>query len=227
MTKEEQANINMTKAYHKPGAPLQPIRIPHCDSTALGGRQSVRGWMKDLTDLANQTQIIATEEAICADAGLQAKDKRDRHAFEDKYNDHVSGKLGPRYAAFSIWRPLKQVTRDPLAMASWNQASNSPGLVIEPYNNRVQGYEGDWIKELAFLKVRPEAVEEAGDSGLKFYYVSNMQPHEVLFVKLFDTAGLGKDASEDVGCLHGSPDLGEAAYGDPRESVEVRCMAFW
>ncbi|KAF2159567.1 hypothetical protein M409DRAFT_60643 [Zasmidium cellare ATCC 36951] len=227
LTKDQQAEVDMKKTFHKPGPPLQPIRMPHCDSTALGGRQSVRSMKEEVTELAEKCGILATEEAICAKAALHAEGKGDREAFEEEYNDHVSGKLGPRYAAFSIWRPMKTVTRDPLAMAPWSHASQHGDFVVEPYDNRVAGYKGDWKKEFAMLKVRPEATKNEGEKDLKFYYVSNMEPDEVLFVKLFDTAGVGSQAKEEVGCLHGSPDLGDVAYGETRESVEVRCMAFW
>lgn len=226
MTKEQHAQVDMKKTFHKPGPPLQPIRMPHCDSTALGGRQTVRSMKAEVTELAEKCGIIAAEDAV----GLDAEGKSDRGAFEEKYNE---GELGPRYAAFSIWRPMKTVTRDPLAMAPWSHASQRSDFVVEPYDNRVSGYKGDWKKEFAMLKVRPAAVEGGGvgagtfERDLSFYYISNMEPDEVLFVKLFDTAGLGTRADEEVGCLHGSPDLGEVAYGEDRESVEVRCLAFW
>lgn len=220
LTKYQQGQIDMKKTFHKPGPPLQPIRMPHCDSTALGGRQTVRSMKEEVTKIAEKCGIIDAEDAI----GLDAEGKDDLSPFEEKYNE---GNLGPRYAAFSIWRPMKTVTRDPLAMTPWSHASQRSDFVVEPYDNRVPGYKGDWKKEFAMLKVRPEAVASGNEKDLSFFYVSNMEPDEVLFVKLFDTAGLGSRACEEVGCLHGSPDLGDVAYGEDRESVEVRCLAFW
>ncbi|KAK4506268.1 hypothetical protein PRZ48_004233 [Zasmidium cellare] len=222
LTKDQQAEVDMKKTFHRPGPPLQPIRMPHCDSTALGGRQTVRSMNEEVTQLAEKAGILAAEEDISGRASLQADRKGDRQAFEEQYNGNAVGKLGPRYAAFSIWRPMKTVTRDPLAMTPWSHASNRADFVVEPYDNRVPGYKGDWKKEFAMLKIRPEAAEDKSEKDLKFFYISNMEPDEVLFVKLFDTAGLGSNASEEVGCLHGSPDLGDVAYGESRESVEVR-----
>lgn len=224
--RDERNSIKMTESWHQPTLG-QPIRLPHCDSTALGGRQSLRLWQRELTDAANRANVITREDEIGSRGDLSATTRESREAFEEKYNDHAHAKLGPRYASFSIWRPIKPITRDPLAVVPWSEAMHHPEMVVEPYDNRNQGYNGDWTRELAMLKIRPECVDKTNDQRLKFYYVSEMQPDEVLFVKMFDTAGLGTDAKEEVGCLHGSPDLGEAGYGDARESVEVRCIAFW
>ena len=213
-------NLMAQKGWHKP-TPGQPIRIPHCDSTALGGRGSVRHWMKEMTNLASKHGILEHEDSICQQAGVKADEEASCKFIEDAYND---GKLGPRYAVFSIWRPLRPVTRDPLAMTPWSAVSKHSDFVIEPYMNRMQGVKGDWKKNLAMLKVKPSA---AALERPKFYFVDHMQTNEVLFVKMFDTAGFGEDATQELGCLHGSPDLGDAGYGDPRESIEVRCMAFW
>ena len=39
--------------------------------------------------------------------------------------------------------------------------------------------------------------------------------------------GLGEEAEEAGPPYHGSPDLGDAATGEGRESIEVRVVAFW
>lgn len=222
----EGAKVEMSKVWHRPVLG-QPVRLPHNDSTALGGRQSVRDWMTSLTKCATSAGIIDYEDSLRGAAETNPREQRNRDIIEQHYNDHKSGKLGPRYAVFSIWRPTAPVTRDPLALVPWNEVAKRSDFVIEPYLNRADGANGDWLKELAMMKIRPEALELNADSDLKWFYVSNMQPDEVLFVKMFDTAGLGDSSGVELGCLHGSPDLGAAGHGQLRESVEVRCMAFW
>ncbi|CAK1360341.1 hypothetical protein CB0940_06402 [Cercospora beticola] len=227
-TKEEEKGMQKNESWHKV-APLQPIRLPHCDSTAMGGRQSLRFWQKELTDAAERYGVLKAEEEVEEKFGLSSTERGDQTEFENLYNDHENVKLGPRYAFYSIWRPLKPVTRDPLALIPWSEVQKNDDFVLWPYENRVPGYKGDWKKELAMLKVKPEALSKIGseDKGLQFWYISEMQRDEVLFVTMFNTAGLGKGANQEVGCLHGSPDLGEAGYGEARESIEVKCMAFW
>lgn len=190
---------SMGKAWHRPVIG-QPIRLPHCDSTALGGRQSVRAWMTNLTECAAKAGILGHEDGLCNAAGVDPRDEASCDVIDKAYNDHGSGQLGPRYAVFSIWRPIAEVTRDPLALTPWSDAITSDDFVVEPYLNRVQGIQGDWLKELAMLKVKPDVLERKHEPNLKWYHVSNMQPDEVLFVKMFDTAGLGESTGEELGC---------------------------
>lgn len=125
---------------------------------------------------------------------------------------------------------MKPVTRDPLAMISYSELKQHAHdqFVIWPYENRLRGFEGgDWRREFELLKIQPGAVERELSPGLKFHYLSDMQTDEVLIVKLFDSAGLGDGATESIGTMHGSPDLGELAHGEERESLEIRVLAFW
>ncbi|KAF2485884.1 hypothetical protein BDY17DRAFT_294437 [Neohortaea acidophila] len=209
-----------------------PLRAPHSDYAALGGRQAVRSEVPGLRAAAEAAGIIAREDAICGAAGVPVDERAGKKALEKDYNGHANGKLGPRYAAFSIWKPLKPVTRDPLALLPWSSVQQVGDLKTEYYDNRFLKNKMAWIKEYATVEVRPDAVERIGNGSsdanqLEWYYISDMQPDEVLFAKLFDTAGLGNGAAEEVGSFHASPDLGDAAYGDVRQSIEVRCMAFW
>ena len=185
--------------------------------------------MKEVHDAAAAAGIHDVEDAICAEAGVEPNKAESRALMEEKYNDHAAGKLGPRYANYSIWRPIRTVTRDPLAMIPWKDVKSSQDHFIWPYDNRNQGFVGDWTRELAMMKIRPEAAEQDSgeDEALKLFYVDHLDSDEVLFVKFFDTAGLGQGAPDEIGCVHASPDLGDYGYGDARESIECRCMLFW
>lgn len=102
------------------------------------------------------------------------------------------------------------------------------------YDNKVPGpahLGGDFLKEYAVLGLDKTTVEDssdvAQDSGLKWYYVSAQDPDEVLFIKLFDSAALGDDAQHAGAPWHASPDIGDVNNSGPRESVELRVVAFW
>lgn len=216
---EKQDFKNMSKR----SLPATPVRLPHCDYTPLGARGSVRAWMKELKDAAEEFGVIHREDEICSAANVDPMKKESDEIVAARYNEH--GVLGPRYAAFSMWRGLKPVTRDPLAFSTYEEIENDGRFVVEPYLNRLPGLNGDWERELEMLKIKED--RKGAEGTLKWRYISRLQADELMFVKLFDSAGHLQRGPESDGVLHGSPDLGDAAYGDTRESIEVRVIAFW
>ena len=48
-----------------------------------------------------------------------------------------------------------------------------------------------------------------------------------MFIKLFDSAALGEDSEEAGAPWHASPEIGAVADDYPRESIELRILAFW
>lgn len=63
----------------------------------------------------------------------------------------------------------------------------------------------------------------------RWFWLPEQNPDEVLVIKLADShAGrVGQDGRMVAGSTaHGSPDMG-GAEGEPRESIEVRVIAFW
>ena len=215
-------------SYHLP-VPLPPTRIPHVDCTPLGGRRAIRFWRKDLHDAATRAGIIEAEDKICKAYGVKATEKNSDAILAREYNS--SGRFGPRYASFSVWRPLKKITRDPLALAvRKNLKGLDNDLHLWPYEIRNHGTDGDWNRELEMLRVKHHQSGETRDEvdeSIDWYYLPEQEPNEVLVFKLFDSAGLDASAKESEGVPHGSPDLGNAGYGDPRESIEVRLYAVW
>ncbi|CRG86466.1 hypothetical protein PISL3812_03472 [Talaromyces islandicus] len=211
----------------------QPIRVPHQDYTPLGARQSVRHQRDDIFRAGLETGVITAEDKICENHTFSAKDGKSDLVLAEEYNQE--GKLGPRYAAYSIWRPLKKIGRDPLALCPRTKKTanvNDGQYFYFHYDNKVPGpphLGGDFLKEYAVLGL--QSVGDSGDaaqvSTLKWYYVSAQEPDEVLFIKLFDSAALGEDARHAGAPWHASPDVGDANSSDPRESIELRVVAFW
>lgn len=60
---------------------------------------------------------------------------------------------------------------------------------------------------------------------IRWYYLSEQEPDEVLFIKLFDSATLGKDALDASATWHASLEIG-VVEEHPRESIELRVFAF-
>lgn len=231
---KKDANDAAEKPVHVPTG--QPIRVPHQDYTPLGARQSVRHLRDDIYKAGLQTGVIAAEDAVCRNHAISAESRESDSTIAAEYNK--KDQLGPRYAAYSIWRPLRTVRRDPLALCP--RANHDPNvvdgqLIYFHYENKVPGpanLGGDFLKEYAVLGLTERATEDCDDandnsSTLKWYYVSAQEPDEVLFIKLFDSAGLGEDSQHAGAPWHGSPNIGDADNSPPRESVELRVVAFW
>ncbi|KAH8697865.1 GA4 desaturase [Talaromyces proteolyticus] len=209
----------------------QPIRVPHQDYTPLGARQSLRHQRQDIYQCALESGILEAEDGICDGQPFSAESKESENLIFEKYNSVE--KLGPRYAAYSIWRPLKKVQRDPLALCPRTKFNQNDSLIYWPYLNKVPGHPdlgGDFLKEYAILGLDKFVCDSCGNNDfipLKWYYVSEQRTDEVLFIKLFDSAALGENTEHAGAPWHASPDLGDAKNGEPRESIELRVMVFW
>lgn len=209
------------------GAGVGPARLPHLDYTPLSARQCIRSWRQDIEHQARESGVIGAEDGICADLPFLATSAEANAVIAERYNRDG---LGPRYAAYSVWRPLGTVQRDPLCIAPRREDTGE--LVYYPYDLRVSGNAelgGDFLREVALLGVQGEEAGVGGavDAGaLKWYYVSKQTREEVLIVKFFDSAALG-GGEEAEAPFHGSPDIGDVCGEEGRESIEVRVIAFW
>jgi hypothetical protein len=81
------------------------------------------------------------------------------------------------------------------------------------------GVHGDFLTEVDMLQGKNAVTQ-------KWYYIKEQAPDEVLFIQFFDSHA--KKEGRVVGVPHGSPVLlGSEDEKEPRESVEVRCLALW
>lgn len=209
-----------------------PVRKPHMDYTPLGARQDIRCKSVDIYEAAKESGVIDYEDEICWKKSVRAPTAEANAAISESYN--AGGALGPRYAAFSIWRPLKKVERDPLTLSPRRETRTAPGEgVYWPYENRIPGpaeLHGDYLKEYAMLGVKskePAPDRNTEDKSMKWYYVKGQDADEVLFIKLFDSAALGEDSEHASAPWHASPEIGSVAGEEPRESIDVRVLVFW
>ena len=167
--------------------------MAHIDYSLTGLKDSVRYCRKDIKA-----------------AGQEALDAEDANAAEV-----------PRYASYSVWRPIKVVKRDPLAVCDWRSLDASKDLTR--INYRVLSginESGEYMMD-GWLVAPPEQPVQH-----KWYWMPEQTPEEVLILKFADTAA-EKDASIAGGCGHVSPVVEGMEDGDPRNSIEVRVFAFW
>lgn len=125
-----------------------------------------------------------------------------------------------RYAAYSIWRPIKQVKRDPLAVADWRTTD------FETFDHVEYRATSNVLESGEYMLEQLTQTPRAKDTGQKWYCKPNQSPDDVLFVKFADTAS-ERDKSIAAHCAHCSPILQGVEDEEPRMSVEARVMAFW
>ena len=120
-----------------------------------------------------------------------------------------SGLLKGRVMITNVWRPLKTITRDPLAVVDWNTVDPQKNFTRQHFK-----FEKHW-HELGQLTYNDEH---------KWYYLNQQEPSEPLVFKQFDS-----DAPADKGGFT----VGHSAFVDPeyadapaRESMEIKMFAF-
>jgi hypothetical protein len=117
--------------------------------------------------------------------------------------------LRRRFVGINVWRPLKPVMSAPLALCD--------GATLSTRDLKI-GYaanETDNAKPRATFNV-------AYNPSQRWYYFRDMQPDEVLLIKIADS-----DAGQVQGAPHSAIDDPSAGPdAPPRESYEVRALAF-
>ena len=177
----------------------EPVRGVHCDYTLKGLQNIIR--------LSNRSRINSK-----ASEAIEALN------YSTKMGTPYDG---PRFAAYSIWRPVKTVRRDPIAVAAWKSIA-AEDFVKFDYRAPAEGGKGEYLIEA--LSVKPA---KGGYDGHRWYWLPMQEPDEVLVIKLADSESEIRKGEVSPGTAHGSPVLNDVENEDPRESIEVRVLAFW
>jgi hypothetical protein len=180
-----------------------PAPKVHLDYSPDGSRVHIRKFHPGLTEAAKD--VIAVEDKLTAEA---------------KPMTEYAAAGGPRWALFSIWRPLKTVKRDPLALGDQRTFNSSDYLEIQiktPYLGReeLQGQTHDTGSYVA-----------RWSEGHEWFWIAEQEPEEVLVIGLFDSSMEGVNKASG-GTLHSSVELEGAENEEARESLELRCLAVW
>lgn len=111
------------------------------------------------------------------------------------------------------------VKRDPLAACDWRTVDQVNGLHDAEYRNVADNEKGEFMNTVRIV-LPPK------DDRQKWYYFSDQSPEDVLILKIGDTASDTSDIAS--GSPHGSPMLlGTEGLKEPRQSIEIRVIAFW
>ncbi|KAK5203971.1 hypothetical protein LTR20_002339 [Exophiala xenobiotica] len=184
-------------AQHGGASPAPKV---HLDYAPNGAREHIRYF--------HPTMAAASSKIIEAEEKLTSKGQSLRESY-------ASSGLGPRWALFSIWRPLKRVLRDPLALGdarTFLQEDYVPVMIKTPHLGISPGHTSTFDTE-SYLAHWSE--------GQKWYFVSNQEPEEVLVIGLFDSER-DKETVAAGGTLHSSVDLPGTENEEARESLELR-----
>ena len=181
----------------------RPAPKIHLDYAPVGARTHIRMYHPKLSDATKE--IIAAEDKLLA----EGKDLKQEYASSD----------GPRWALFSIWRPIKPVKRDPLALGdtrTFPDADYIPVNVKTP--NLGEGREGTHEAESYLARY---------SEGHQWYWIEDMTPEEVFIIGLWDSSREKDGGCSSGGTLHSSVELDDKENEEARESLELRCLAIW
>ncbi|KAI1806924.1 GA4 desaturase [Daldinia bambusicola] len=185
---------------HGAASPASKI---HLDYSAKGARTHIRNHHPGIAEAA--ADIIRREDALLG-AGQDLK---------DTYRD--SG--GPRWALYSVWRPLRTVTRDPLAVldcGTLREEDCVPVDVRTPYLGTET--EGTYLAEGLVARY---------SQGHKWCWIEGQKPEEVLILTFFDNDAEAEGRVAAGGAFHSSVEVPGTEGEVARESLEVRCLCIW
>ena len=203
-----------------------PAPKVHLDFSPLGARTHIRNYHRNVA--------LAAEPVIQAENRL-LKSGVKWNELKDHYPNSEDGDSGiPRFALFSIWRPLKTVHRDPLALSSCASFPTSDYVavdIVEPTGRHIPSHLAQMIdpthplerdsSEGAEQKTESEdtpthlansyvacAPGDAEGNSHGWHFISNQEPAEVLIIQIFDNemeATMGSQRGKNGRA--GSPDI--------------------
>lgn len=113
--------------------------------------------------------------------------------------------LAHRFMVLNVWRPIKPVQRDPLALCDWR--SVDPGTDIIPDRRVISGQTFEFGVPI---------FNEKHD----WYYLNEQLPDEPVIFKQ-----LSSDLTSNVTLLHSAFVDPDHSNDPPRESIEMKCFA--
>ncbi|KAH9864713.1 hypothetical protein J1614_010649 [Plenodomus biglobosus] len=111
-----------------------------------------------------------------------------------------------RVQIINVWRPIKTVQRDPLAVAEASSVDDKSLVVTE----------------LIYPDRKGETFSVKYDPGHRWFYKSGLTPDEVLIFKCFDSKLDGRARRVPHSAFH----IPGTEHKEGRESIEVRALVF-
>lgn len=142
-------------------------------------------------------------QQVHIDQSYKASLSRVPHHLPEEADELLKG----RVQIINVWRPIKTIERDPLAVADASSVSEEdlvPRALIYP--NR-QG----------------ETLGVKYNNGHRWYYRSGLSPQQVLLIKCFDSKTDGRARRVPHTAF---VDPSSASDAPTRESIEIRALVF-
>lgn len=180
-------------------------------------------------------------QQVHVDQTPQAAETRVRRHVEDEIE--AEELLKGRYQIINVWRPIQNPASDfPLALIDFRSTDPSDFVKVDllypkrqdsPNDNDDRGKEAlpdpNSMSSTQGYEVKGETYAVAPSDKHRFYYMKDMTPEEVMFIKCFDSRSQWYG---NQGIAHGTP---HTAFVDPqtapdapgRQSIEVRCLVFY
>ncbi|KAF5658208.1 gibberellin cluster-GA4-Desaturase [Fusarium denticulatum] len=122
---------------------------------------------------------------------------------------------GRRWGFYNTWRPLKPVRRDPLAC-------------VDYFTTKDDKHTTHWMDMPGINgPFRVDTQLTAANSEHKWYWLSDQQPDDVLFIRFFDSKHERDPDNVAGGTHHCSFHLPGTDDEEVRESMELKFIAFW
>ncbi|KAI2464823.1 GA4 desaturase [Annulohypoxylon bovei var. microspora] len=180
-----------------------PASKIHLDFSPKGARTHIRKFHPGLAKAA--ADIINHEDSLIED------DKDLKESYKD------CG--GPRWALYSIWRPLKTVDRDPLAVIGQGSFSKEDCVPVDVYFPCLgTGTEQKHLSESLVVRY---------SDNHKWHWIDKQTPEEVLILRFFDSDAEGNGFVAGGGSFHSSVELPGTENEAARESLEIRVLCIW
>ena len=152
--------------------------------------------------------------------------------------DDAKSLLHGRYQIINVWRPIQHPASDyPLAVIDWRSTQPSDFVKVDLLYPKNWDQLGDVAPEPASLdstkgyEVRGEQYAIAFNEKHCFYYLKDMSPDEVIFIKCYDSKSASmtddRTAIAHAACHSAFCDPQTPADAPGRQSIEVRCLVFY
>ncbi|KAK5800864.1 hypothetical protein VI817_003076 [Penicillium citrinum] len=151
---------------------------------------------------ANQNQLRGPVQRVHIDQSYSAAKSRVPHHLPEEAEELLKG----RYQIINVWRPIKTILKDPLAVAD---AHSVPEEDLVPIGLIYPDRQGETYS------VKP-------DPNIKWYYRYGQTPDLVTLIKCFDSKTDGRARRVPHSAFVNPETENEAG----RESIEVRALVF-
>jgi hypothetical protein len=129
----------------------------------------------------------------------------------EKFPEEAEEIMKGRWQALNLWRPIKTVLRDPLAISD---ATSVP--MSDQYTFTSSAQPGKLPVRILFTR--------AGEHSMhRWYYLKEQRPDELLIFKTFDS----DENARTRMVTHTSFVDPKAEHMPTRESIEIRCIAVY